>query len=210
MPRTQRNKALTILIYFFLLAAVSTYFLPFIGVSVPALGTKSWSVRDIVKTLPRAVRFQRQGEHPLSTHFDFIDFVREISPKAKEGGLSRAGALNLALAALVPVSAILAYAMLVVGFLAAPMKKSAPFACIIGTAVVSACYCLLGVYYFNGIAQRAFSEALSKVTEGPFAFLTKQLIQQVSIGPSTALFGLTVCSVLIFLVHLFRMSKEGK
>ena len=198
----------TIVIYVFLLGALSTYFLPFVRVTVPVFGKKNWSVRQMVRTIPKGIRTGEQGEKKMTADFDFIDFVKEVAPKGEGTASERKQAANLVLGFLVPVAAVLAYLALVVGLFLALLKKSGAFIFSSGFTTVCASYVVLGILYFDGLARSAFSSALAKAEESPFFFIAERLVQQVSIGPDLGLIWLVALAAMIFLASLLRMSRS--
>ena len=199
----------TVAIYLFLVAAVGTYFLPFVGVELPVIGKKSWSVRSVVKTIPKGFQSQGKSNLKMSQKFDFIDFVKELTPPKQEGRGLPKGIVNVVLGVLVPIAAAVAYLALILGLFLAPLKRSGVFLFTSGVAVVCAMYVVLAVFYFNTAMQGAFSDTLLKTKDSPFFFITKNLVQEVSIRPDTGLIALVSLAAIIFLAGLLRMSRAN-
>ena len=195
----------TILTYLLLLASLGTYFIPVVSVHLPALGTKSWSVRDIVKTIPKgtlgAKKETKKSEFTL--RYDFSDFVTEVTPRTKEGKTSKM-APELVIGALIPISLALAYLLVLLNFFLAPLARKSALS--VGSLLTVVCsgYTVFGVYYLNLAAQRAFASSLAKVEQSPFAIITKNLVQQAQIQPDIGLYALAVLAFLVFLISLYQ------
>ena len=199
----------TVVIYVFLLGAVGTYFLPFVGVQVPVLGEKSWSVRDIVKTIPKIKPSSGEQRTKFSTRFDFMDFVKEIAPRGGDAKAEKKKLTVIVLGALIPIALVLAYTAVVIGLFLAPLKKGRAFILTCVVATVSATYVFVGIHYVNAAAQQAFNQAISQAQGSPFFLVTKHLVQEVSIQPAYGLVTLLVLGTLLFATGLLRMSKAG-
>jgi len=202
----------TAIIYLFLIGAIGTYFLPIVRVQVPVLGQVSWSVRDIVKTIPKGVRSEEPRSKKLSAGFDFIDFVKEVVPKSAgaDGKTTPRQVAGIIMAALTPIALLLAYLALLIGLFIAPLKKSGVFVFLSALATACTSYVYLSIYYFDGAAQKAFAQALSNVKDSPFFFVAQHLVQKVSIRPDTGLIVLLLLSAVIFLAVLVRMSRATR
>lgn len=202
----------TFVIYVFLVGALSTYFLPFIRVAVPVFGEKSWSVRQMVRTIPKSVRTGQQGESTveMTADFDFIDFVKEVSPKGGEATGGQKRVAHVVAGILIPIAMLVAYLALVVGLFLVLLKRGGAFIFTSIVATVCAAYVILGVYYFDALARSALASALSKAEESPFFFVTKQLVQGVSVQPDVGLIALVALAAMIFLAALLRLSRSGK
>ena len=104
------NPITTIALYGLLIAALGTYFLPILSVSLPVFGRKSWSVQNLVKAVPKNM-FQQQKEEkgkPLTPEYDFFDLVREISPRDPQTKTAVKVSPEFIAGALVPVALALA------------------------------------------------------------------------------------------------------
>ncbi len=204
-------KTATFVIYLFLFAALGTYFLPLQSIKLPALGKKSWSVQDIVKTLPKGAPKGKAGEEKkmgkFNTDFDFMDFVKEITPKKQATGAPVKISPEFIFGALVPVALILAYFFVVLSLFLTPIRKGSA---LIGSSLLSvlcSAYVLVGTYYLSSAAQRAFSSSLAKVEESPFGIIAKNFVQQVSIQPETGLYALVGLTVLVLVVGFYRRNQ---
>ena len=198
-------QAATVGVYIFLLAVLSTYWMPVMSVNLPAFGKKSWSVQDIVRALPKAAPGQKEEKSSkLSPKYDFFDLLKEISPKGADTKTAVKISPGFILGALVPVALALTYLLAILGLVLAFLKKASPF---ITTSVVSAAcavYTLLGTYYLSQMAQGAFSSSLAKIEGSPFAAITKNFVKEVTIQPETGLFALVVFTVLVMVIALYR------
>jgi hypothetical protein len=199
----------TIAIYIFLAGALGTYFLPFVGVKVPVLGEKSWSVRSIVKTIPKMSSSEAKEKGKFSPQFDFMDFVKEVAPRGEGSKVERERLTLIVLGALVPIALVVTYLATVLGFFLAPLKKSTFFSLTSGLATVCASYVFMGVQYVNSAAHQAFDQAIADAEQSPFFLVTKHLVQEVTIEPYYGLFALLVLTPLVFLANMARLSRLG-
>ena len=207
----------TVAIYIFLVAALGTYFLPVVSVDLPVFGTKSWSVRDVVQTLPKsfAPKSGKGGERELSPNYDFLDMVKEVSSKrqAAKGGSGARGGMSISptfiLGALVPVALALAYLLTLLGLFLAPLKRGSAFIANSLLTAIFACYAYGGVFILNASAQRAFQESLAKVEDSPFSLIAKNLVQKVTIQPANGLIVLILLTLIVFGAGLYRRSRSA-
>ena len=213
MARGKSNPKLqqlaTIAIYVFLVLVVGTYFLPTVSVNLPAFGKKSWSVRDIVRVIPKGMQ-KEEKRKPLTAEYDFMDLVKELAPRRSDTKAPINVYPEIILGALVPVSLALAYLLSLLNFLISPLKKGFAFLTASALAAVCSCYALLGVYLLGQSAQRAFSNSLAKVEDSPFSVIAKSLLQEVSIQPDTGLFVLVIATTAVLLLSLYRMTQSAK
>jgi hypothetical protein len=194
----------TFFIYVLLAGAVTTYFLPIVRVTVPSLGHKSWSARDITETIPK-VQPPKEGERPKFSHnFDFIDFVKEVAPRGKTTQEMKDKYTIIILGALIPVALALAYLAVVAGLFLAPLKKGGLFLFTCGLTTVCASYVFVGVRIVNTAAQGAFQQAIEKAESNPFFLVTKHFVKEVSIQPDWGLLTFAVVAGLIFMTALLR------
>ena len=206
------GQVITIAVYVFLIGALATYFLPVISVNLPALGKKSWSVKDMVgvipKSLPKAGGQPAEKKEKLSIDYDFGDLLKELSPKGEPGKGGAKVSKKVILAGFVPVALALAYLLAVVSLLLAALKKkSGFFVASAGTAFCSV-YALAGTYLLAQRAQQAFSTSMEKVSESPFGAIAKNFVQQVTVQPETGLYALAVLTVLAFLLGFCVCQKS--
>ncbi|GEM_PF-5720520 len=204
-------KSATVVIYLFLAAALGTYFLPLQSVTLPAVGKKSWSVKDVVKTLPKSAPKKGQAQEEsrgksFKVNFDFMDFVKEITPKNQANAAVKVSP-EFIFGALIPVALVGAYLFLVISLFLAPIKKGSA---LIGSSLIAAgcaVYVLLGTYYLSAAAQKAFSSSLAKVSDSPFGAIAKNFVQQVSIQPETGLYALVALSILVLVAGFYRRNQ---
>ncbi len=200
-------KIATGVIYLSLLAALGTYFLPLQSVTLPAIGKKSWSVQDIVKSFPKGAVKGKAGRK-FDVNFDFMDFVKEITPKKAASGTPAKISPEFIFGALIPVALVLAYLFALLSLLLASVRNGSA---LIGTAlisVISAGYVLVGTYYLSSAAQKAFSSSVAKVADSPFGVIAKNFVQEVSIQPETGLYALVGLTVLVLVVGLYRRNQS--
>jgi hypothetical protein len=191
MPRTKSKTSAksntlqiwTIALYVLLTAGIVSYFLPFISVQVPVVGKKSWSVQDVVKTIPKSVSTKEKKRGTFSKQFDFMDFLKEISPKGEGVQVTQKRVTNAILGALVPIALIVAYFTLIAGLFAVRFNKPGLLAFVSGVASGCAGYVVVAILYFNLEAQQAFNAAMSKAQDSPFFMVTKNFVSEVSIQP---------------------------
>ena len=200
----------TAAIYVFLMGALGTYFLPIVSVTLPALGKKSWSVRDIVQSIPMPKgAAQKEGQKgKLTPDYDFFDIVKEISPKNPETKATAKVSPEFIAGALVPVALAFAYLLALLGLFVAPLKKGGAFSSVSVAATACSAYALLGTYYLSQAAQRAFSSSVAKVEDSPFGMIAKNFVQQVTIQPETGLYALVVLTALVLVVGFYRKAQS--
>ncbi|MBI4358321.1 MAG: hypothetical protein HY584_03395 [Candidatus Omnitrophica bacterium] len=199
-----RDRLLTAAIYVFLIAALGTYFLPIVGVTLPAFGKKTWSVRDVVSAVPKGAAEKEEKGKKLTPDYDFLDIVKEISPKEPETKATSKISPEFILGALVPVALALAYVLSVLGLFVAFLRKGAVFFSVSALSAVCSVYALLGVFYLGQAAQRAFSDSLAKVEDSPFSMIAKNFVQQVTIQPENGLYALVLLTVIVFGLGVYR------
>ncbi len=217
MPKTKSPasgsfKTATVIIYLFLIGILGTYFLPLQSVTLPAIGKKSWGLKDIVKSLPKgAAKKGESGEAKesvkISTDFDFMDFVKEVTPKKQGTGATAKISPEFIFGALIPVALVLAYLFSVFSLFLAPIRKGSA---LIGSsllAFVCSVYVLIGTYYLSSAAQKAFAGSLEKVESSPFGAIAKNFVQQVTIQPETGLYALVALSALVLVAGFYRRNQ---
>ena len=206
---SNRGRLLMGAIYVFLIAALGTYFLPIVGVNLPAFGKKSWSVRDVVSAIPKGTAQKEEKKGDLTPQYDFLDLVKEISPKQPETKTTAKLSPQFILGALVPIALALAYLLSVLGLLVAPLKKGATFFLVSALSAICSVYALLGVFYLGQAAQQAFSDSLAKVEDSPFSIIAKNLVQQVTIQPENGLYALVLLTVIVFGLGVYRKNAAA-
>lgn len=200
----------TVLIYLLLLGALGTYALPLQSVTLPALGKKSWSVQGIIKSLPKGAGRKQEktaSKSDFKMEYNFMDFLKEVSPKDQTKTNVKISP-EFVLGILVPISILLSYLFVILSLFVAPIKKGAA---LIGLTLVSAIcssYAVLGTYYLSAVAQKAFQSSLAKIEGSPFAMITKNLIQEVTIQPEKGLFILLAAAVLAAAVGFYRRNQS--
>lgn len=208
------SKIATVVIYLSLLAVLGTYVLPLQSITLPAIGKKAWSVQDIVKTLPipkgggkgGPAGEEKQGAK-LDIDFDFMDFVKEISPKKEGTGAPAKVSPEFIFGALIPIALVLAYLFAILSLLVASLKNRSALVSTAFISAVSAAYVLVGTFYLSASARKAFSASMAKVEDSPFGAIAKNFVQEVSIQPETGLYALVGLTVLVLLVALYRRNQ---
>ncbi len=207
------NQIAVIATYVFLIGALGTYFLPIISVKLPALGVKSWSVKDVVSVIPKLLpkgggqKAEQKGK--LSVNYDFNDLIKEISPKGEPGKGKAHVSKKIILGGLVPFALALAYLLAALSLILAVLKKCAAFfTASVATAACSV-YALLGTYALAQAAQRAFSDSMSKVESSPFGAIAKNFVQQVKVQPETGLYVLAALTVLVVVIGFCCKKKSA-
>ncbi len=217
MPKqTYAKKSLplmTILIYISLIAGAGTYFLPVIRVNLPPLGEKSWSVQDVVgPVVQRITLSQNKGEAKTASiklDHDFFKVVSDVSPKNPQTSAPRKISPTYILGALVPVALLASYLFLIVGLFLAALKTAFPFVVSSAIAAGTAIYALLGTFYLGSAAERAFSNAVSRASEGVLGVITKNFVVQLTVQPSVGLFLLAILMSLAFVAALYRSNQRA-
>jgi len=191
-----------IFIYILLFAAVSTYVLPVLRVTLPPVGSKSWSVRDVAWSIPKsfAPRDQKEG---FKFDYDFVDFMQKIMPEDTQNP-SVLKALPFFLGILVPITLVLAYLFILLSFFLAPLTKGGPLFTTSLLAVINSIYALAGTYYLGDIAQAAYHDAVQKAGSGILGTLAQTFVSEISVKPDTGLFVLCGAAVLVFVTNLYR------
>ncbi|MBI1977513.1 MAG: hypothetical protein HYS55_02040 [Candidatus Omnitrophica bacterium] len=211
-PGFNLSQITTIAIYVFLVGTLVTYALPIMSVTLPALGKKSWSVRDIVSVIPKSLPSgkEEKGAGKLSTDYDFTDLLKEILPKDPQTKAPAKVSVELIAGLLVPVALALAYLVTILNLLVAVLKKGSVFIVSSAAAAICACYTLVGTFYLAQVAERAFSSSIAKVEDSPFGSLLKNVVQQVTIQPETGLFVLSLLTIVVFGIGLYRKSALAR
>ena len=205
------NQVATVAIYIFLVAALGTYVLPIMSVSLPAFGKKSWSVRDMVSVLPKGMPSKEGAkQEKLTPQYDFLDLVKEITPRDSQTKAAVKVSPEFIAGIWVPAALALAYLLVLVNLFLAALKKGNVFLISSVLSAVCACYALAGTFYLAQVAQRAFSSSLAKVDDSPFGSIVKSVIQQVSIQPEKGLFALSLLTVAVLGVGLYRKSLVAR
>ncbi|OGW85379.1 MAG: hypothetical protein A3C35_00880 [Omnitrophica bacterium RIFCSPHIGHO2_02_FULL_46_11] len=198
----------TAAIYVFLVAVLGTYFLPIVGVNLPAFGRKSWGVRDIVKTIPKGTSKKADEKKQLTPQYDFMDLVKEVSPRNPDNKTAVKVSPEFIFGAMVPVALALTYLFSVLGLLIASLRKGGLFVLTSALAFITAFYSLVGTYLLSQAAHRAFSDSVAKVAESPFGIIAKNLVQQITVQPDSGLYALVVLTGLVFVVGIYRLKQD--
>ncbi len=207
------NQIAVIAVYVLLIGALGTYFLPVMSVKLPAFGTKSWSVKDIVsvipKSLPKGGGQKAEEKGKLSINYNFNDLIKEISPKGEPGKGKVHVSKKIILGGLVPFALALAYLFVALTLIFALLKKCG--ACFSTSMLAAVCsvYALVGTYALAQAAQKAFSDSMAKVESSPFGAIAKNFVQQVSVQPEKGLYALAGLTVLVFLIGFYCKKKAA-
>lgn len=194
-------------IYVFLIAALGTYFLPVISVNFPVFGMKSWSVREVARTLAKGIKgTEKRG--PMTSQYDFADVVKEISYKKESGKWGLKVSWTLIAGALIPVALVLAYLLNLLGLFLAPLRRGKALTVGSALAVLSSSYVYFGIFVLNNAAQSAFQESLAQVEESPFSVITRNLVQQVTLQPEKGVVALILFTLVVFGLSLYRSKKQ--
>lgn len=200
----------TVAIYVFLIAILGTYFLPIVSVNLPALGKKSWSVKDVVKTIPRGVSRQKREQKQLTPQYDFLDLVKEVSPRNPETKAPSRRSAQFILGALVPVALALTYLLALLSFFLAPLKKGAAFVFTSALTAICSSYALVGTFFLAQAAQRAFSSSLEKIADSPFSVIAKNFVREITIQPENGFLALVLLTVVVFGIGIYRRSLAAR
>jgi len=207
-PASNVRQITTVLIYVSLFAVLTTYMMPIVGIQIPAFGKKSFSVRDFAGAIPKGMPSKKQAEHQkLTPNYDFMDLVKEISPRNPNTKAVVTVSPEFVLGAMVPVSLVLVYALTLVGLFIAPIRNASAFLLTSSLSVLFAGYVLAGTYFIGQSAQRAFSDSVSKLSDTPFAAITQKFIQQVSVQPDYGLYALLLLTILTLVLGLYRNTQ---
>ena len=201
----------TVLIYVSLFATLTTYAMPIVGVYLPAFGKKSFSVRSFARAIPKGMPSQKQGEHQkLMPNYDFMDLVKEISPRNPNTKAVVTVSPEFVLGAMVPVALILVYVLALIGFFLAPIRNASALLLTSSLSVLFAGYVLAGTYFIGQSAQRAFSNSVTRLSDTPFAAITQKFIQQVSVQPDYGLYALLLLTILTLVLGLYRNTQAAR
>jgi hypothetical protein len=194
----------TVLIYVSLFAVLTTYLMPIVGVSLPAFGKKAFGVRDLVRVIPKGVSKKEQRSEKLTINYDFMDLVKEISPRDPNTKVVTKVSPQFILGAMVPVALALVYVLTLIALFVAPIKNAGALLATSGLSVLFSIYALAGTYFLGQSVQQAFSDSVAKLAETPFSAITQKFVQQVSIQPDYGLYALLLLTVLTFVLGWYR------
>lgn len=193
----------TFFVYLLLIAALGTFFLPTVRVRMPPLGERSWSIRDLTKSLPKLLTPKEEKESRVKLDYDFIDLVMKVLPPDEKAIGPYQVSPTFLLGILVPFALIMAYLFLALGVLLVSLRKGLLFLPS-SLALLSSGYALGGTYCLGITAQRTFTAMAAKAGEGIFGIFTRNLVQQITIQPDTGLFALVILTGLLWLANLLR------
>lgn len=188
----------TILIYVMLFTGLATVYMPMMQVQSPALGTKSWRVMDLVKALPKGGGEKK--DPIIKVDYDFMDVLKKILPKNSKTDKPQKVSLTFILGILVPVALALTYALLILSLILAPVKKGPFFPWVSGMSFLTAAYSLAGIFYLGLSAEKAFTDAVDKASQGLLGIITKNLVPEISLTPATGCYvlaGVTLGAVVV-------------
>ena len=115
----------TILIYSLLAGGLASSYLPIVQVKSPLIGTKSWGVQDLIKSLPKSSG-KKKKDPIIKVDYDFMDVLKKILPKNSKTNEPKTASLTFILGILVPIALALTYFLLIIALLVAPIKRG-PF-----------------------------------------------------------------------------------
>ena len=200
----------TIVLYALLIAALSTYFMPVVNVNLSALGSKVWSVQDLVRIIPSGMIWKNEERQPLTAQYDFFDLVQELAPRQAGSKVTLKASPQFIAGALVPLALAGAYVLAILNLLLVPLRRNQVFTIVSIFTVACSGYVLFGMYYLDQVARRVFSESLAKVGESPFALIARNLISEVEIRPASGLFVLVGLTVLILLFAFWQRRQVAR
>ena len=127
-----------------------------------------------------------------------------VTPRDARTGQSEEMSAAFIAGILVPVALTLAYLFLFIGFLLTFLNRGTLLSGITAAGLLSAVYSLLGTHFLGISAQRAFEKAADQAGQGIFGLITRQFVQQVTIAPGAALYGLAGAFSLALIANLGR------
>ncbi len=208
--RKQSRKGLGIVLlvtYVLMIAALGTYVLPVWRVEMKPLGSKSWSVHDLVKAMPKpALRRDAETDQKPSTRkksFDFGDVLRNVSRPAQPGDEKKISP-TFVIGIFIPIALALTYLLVLLGLFLAPVKGGKPFRLIAGFSILASGYVLAATHYLSVQAQNSFAQGIQQAGQGIFALLGPGIAPQLTIRPDVGLFALFGLTVAVFVVNFAR------
>ncbi len=185
-----------------LIVALSTYWMPIIRLIVSPIGSKAWSVHDVVSAIPKGLS-QPAQKSSFKVDSDFIDFVKEILPKSKTN-TPRKFSFTFVISILIPFALLGAYlGTLAQFFIILFLNKTRMLQKASGATAAVSLYALLGTYYMGVQAHLAFANTMERVNKSAFGFVTKYFTQQISLCADKGLYVLLMATALAFLSTLF-------
>lgn len=191
----------TVLIYVLLFAGLATAYMPMLEVKSPPIGSKSFGVSDLIKSLPKSTGEKK--DPIIKVDYDFMDILKKILPK-NSSNEPKKFSLTFILGVLVPVALALTYFLLVISLLVAPIKKGPFLSWVSGTAFFSSAYSLVGIFYLGLAAEKAFEDAVEKASGGLLGVITKNFIPELSITPDMGAYVLTGIALATVIISQFR------
>ena len=208
-PASNTRQIVTVLIYVSLFAVLTTYIMPIVGVTLPAFGKKSFSVRDFARAIPKGMPSKKeQRPEKLQPNFDFMDLIKEISPRNPETKAVVKVSPEFVMGAMIPVALVLVYLLALLGLFIAPIRNGSMLLIVSGLSVLFSVYVLAGTYYTGQVAQKAFSDSISKLSDTPFGAITQKFVQQVSIQPDYGLYAILLLTILTLVLSSYRNSQS--
>lgn len=198
---------MTLLIYVCLIAGAGTYFLPVIRVNLPPLGEKSWSVQDMVGPIFKKMAPSDTKTQSTKLDRDFFKIVGEVTPRDSKTSAPKKLSPTYIFGALVPVSLLVSYVFLITSLFLAGLKKTSPLVFSSAIAAVTSIYALLGTFYLGAAAERAFTNAVEKASEGILGVITKNFEVRLTVEPSAGLFLLVILMTLCFISSWYRENR---
>ena len=198
----------TLFIYVSLVAVLITYLTPIVGVNLPAFGKKTFSVKDLVRVIPKGAPKKEERPSKLSVNYDFMDLVKEISPRDPNTKNVVKVSPEFVLGAMVPIALACVYLLALVGLFLAPIKNSLGLFVTSALSVLFASYSVAGTYYLGKATEKAFSDSVSKLSGTPFASITQNFVQQVSVRPEYGLYLILILTILTLTLSWYRNMKE--
>ena len=201
-----KKKAVSPVVFAFLLAALATAWLPLIRIEVPPVGKKSLGIRDLVGSLPKAARSQKSGEGAslkVKMDPDFFDVIEKVLPKkSPAGGAPAKVSPTFVLALLVPVSLAAAYLLALIEAALAALKQTGAFKTASLVALASSAYALVGTIYLSRVAQETVNQGIANAGEKLFGIFSKGVMPQITLAPDKGLYALLAASALVFVTGL--------
>lgn len=201
--KQQTLKTTTVTIYILLFLGLGTYFMPLLQVKLAPLGTKSWSLQQILEPLPQKI-FGGGKKKSFKVDYDFTDLLEKVLPRDKKSNELTRLSPTFILGALIPVALIVTYLSLIGGLFLAAFGRGSPLVYTSLIGLIGAAYSMFGVYYLGQAAVKGFDAAVERAGEGVLGFVTRNFVQEAAIQPDAGLFVLLVATLAIFAVGIYR------
>lgn len=196
-----------LLLYIIFAAALYTYVMPVISVTLPPFGQKSWSTRDFARPIEKMVLERKteskREEGGFKINADFQEILKKLNT-IKNPDQPEKMSLTYMAGLLVPVALVLTYALILLNiiFVVFQLKGLVPVFSALG--VITSVYALTGTYYLGMEAKRSIESVGDRAGAGFFSVLTKSFTQDFNITPDSALYVLAGGTVLIYFISLLH------